>query len=132
MGYPIFGKVKTLVLPLPNETYSIEEYKNKYGIDLTQFIKLNTNFGQIDFVPQLHTMICLEDIHGYGGEIFGTSKIVPALTNSFSQYVSGSQDGIFILGVYAIGEEALEGLEIRISKDKDFSMENVKISALIY
>lgn len=36
MGYPNFGKVKTLTLPIPDSSMTFAEYKNAYGIDLEQ------------------------------------------------------------------------------------------------
>lgn len=34
MGYPIFGKMKTITLPIPDAALTFAEYKDAYGIDL--------------------------------------------------------------------------------------------------
>ena len=40
MGYEIFGKVKTIVLPFDGGTYTGKEYFEKYGIDLIQIFHI--------------------------------------------------------------------------------------------
>lgn len=57
MGYPNFGKVKTITLPIPERTMSFAEYKNAFGIDLeelenTELLLLKEPDGQI--VPVLY------------------------------------------------------------------------------
>ena len=44
MGYPIFGKIKNIVLPLPINDFddmTIEEYKEFSGIDLREVLELD-------------------------------------------------------------------------------------------
>ena len=43
MGYPAFGKVKTIVLPRPIDEVSLKQYRELYGIDLMKFIDVAGN-----------------------------------------------------------------------------------------
>ena len=57
MGYPAFGKVKTITLPIPDSSMTFAKYKNAFGIDLqqlenTELILLKEPSG--DIVPVLY------------------------------------------------------------------------------
>ena len=140
MAYPNFGKVKTIVLPIPYSWIGIDEYKEKYGIDLKEFIKLNFTSKSIELEKSPNTLILIDlsDSIDYAGFI-GLPALVPL--GSFSvmdpeYYDSGVNDATlnYMLFKYST-DDGLLGLAIlrfRISKDDDFSYDNLKISVVDY
>ena len=45
MGYPNFGKDKTIVLPIDgDDIYTIESYKSKFGIDLRDILEIKDDY----------------------------------------------------------------------------------------
>ena len=82
MGYPIFGKVKTVVLPCWNvddfDHLSNEQYKEKYGIDLEEIFEL-----QEVGVPAIKTsgFILIAD-GGYNGLNKGLLSVITTISVS--------------------------------------------------
>ena len=59
MSYPVFGKVKTIVLPVPtpDDAISLQQYKDRYGIDLKDFLVLEPDYGLIDFIAPKDSIV---------------------------------------------------------------------------
>lgn len=113
--------VKKIYLPIEEgEELTLDEYKEKYGIDLRKFIKLNddkdilTLFGDVELY-----LVC----KGWE-EVFGTSVRQVSTNIVKNAYSSGLQNGVTILGVNPDNEY---GIEFYISRDEEFSVDNVII-----
>ena len=91
MAYPNFGKVKTIVLPFnlqDDNGISLDEYKEKYGIDIRDLFVLNSNglFDKRDFKDTAFYVECssfarLDDNAGTGVKV-----IVPVLVFTNDDY----------------------------------------------
>ena len=123
MGYPNFGKVKTLVLPLPRNETSIDEYKNLYGIDLRDFVELSEE-GIISLKNGLpNTSIFIDDI-----TLLESGIRLNATNGTMSQqYEEGVTDAIFGLIFTGDGQNTGSIWEIIIPKDADFNIDNIKV-----
>lgn len=82
MGYPIFGKVKTIVLPMECITaYTGSEYLNKFGINLLDIVEFKQNADaslRMEFKNKnaLHLVKFIFDDISYEKEIvFGTHLV---------------------------------------------------------
>ena len=80
MSYPAFGKVKTIVLPIPGEELTLNEYRDKYGIDLREFIKVTATNILLDFGC---AHVLLKETKEFG-ETFAFSNV------SFVRYIISS------------------------------------------
>ena len=127
MGYDIFGKSKTIVLPVPGvQGMSLEEYKNKYGIDLKDFIRLDGT--RITFNTN-HSLILI-DGSTYDGLLLVNgieNAIIPSTDSSLEDYVAGSSDARLTIGVYNVEEEIVCGISFYLSRNKEFSIDNIEL-----
>ena len=116
-SYPIFGKVKTIVLPYVEvgTQYSEEEYYEKYGIKLTDIFELKPN-DDIDFKETYKNTLFY--IFGYE-----SNRLMPVLSSTPSEHqliigLSLTDDGDVIVegdGVvitYESSEFKIAGYEI--------------------
>ena len=131
MGYPNFGKVKTIVLPLiatPDGGITIEEYKKATGIDLSDFFQLRSE--EIHFVADAHILGCVTKsfMENYGYYYEGTNY-VPMTDCARETYEEGATDGeLSIVFDNAFGGlETNGGIRFVISKDLPFALENIRI-----
>ena len=132
MSYPPFGKVKTIVLPVPTEELTYSQYKEKYGIDLKDVLELSE--GIIFFKSSKSTMILFDvtDIkETYHNQLL---NLIPAgsLPVTSSEYAEGSVDGRldFTILSYDFNEDALlviGQIFFRIARNVEFSFENMTI-----
>ena len=67
MGYPNFGKVKTIVLPIEDgdSGLTFDEYEKKYGLDIREIFRLYKNETTYSFELKENTLYLLS----YGGVI---------------------------------------------------------------
>lgn len=122
-GYPNFGKVKTLVLPLPERDISIDEYKDLYGIDLREFIEL-TDDKSIQFKDGLpNTLVLIDDITLSESSI----RLNSVTYTMHKNYIEGNQDAVFGLAYYGDGDGFGAIWELVISKNEEFKIENIKV-----
>lgn len=130
MGYPSFGKVKTIVLPCPSysDTLSISQYKEKFGIDLSEYLILDNGYIYFDAKGNL-ILINSFDIDSVGEHIsYGLNHaIVPLVATKQLSWLSGSDTGVLKLGIYEVTDDDCYGLYIFVDKDDDFTMDNVRI-----
>lgn len=96
MGYPQFGKVKTIVLPIgPLQNYSYEEYKKLYGIDLKDIFVIKDEY----IVPKDSNTLILFKVNteelAYPAyyTLYGLDKLETA------NYVAGSSNAKFIINI---------------------------------
>ena len=126
MGYPAFGKVKTIVLPGPNGVLSLAQYKEIYGIDLREFLDLS-NGEDIAIKKDIldNSLILIRQDRDLGD----THPLCPVCSVHFdSPYSAGSTDAKTTLCTsYNDSESDYYGIRLFLSKDVDFELDNVKI-----
>ena len=122
MGYPQFGKVKTIVLPLPVNLISYSDYKKLFGIDLKDVLKLENGIITLkrgDYLPLIKDFM--------GESISGILYIAPITNVTMQQYSEENTDAV--LRLYYNGVAGDDGLALQFSiyKDEEFTFENIKI-----
>lgn len=118
MGYPNFGKAKTITFPIDGKEtgYSIEEYKEKYGIDLRDILTIDENL--IVFKHDLNATILVLDTMAY------PAKSVSFAPNiSTTAYLANTTPAELKLG-NAAGNL---GISFYIAEDYELKLENLKI-----
>lgn len=127
MGYPVFGKVKTIVLPTNlTQPVTIEEYKDLFGIDLKDFIYLDADYHVIK-IKAPNTMFLL-DMNGLD-YVFGNygDHLESAHSIMISSYTAGSDSATTFLWTANNSLEG-EGIVLNIDKDSPFSIDNLMVS----
>ena len=132
MGYPIFGKIKNIVLPLPIYEFndmSIEEYKEFSGIDLRDIFELDHVNKRIRF-KQTNALYYFNAIDYNLFNNMGLLPINPVNSHEiFYEYWNDVNETNAILQ-YSILDTDGNGLSIQfqISYRSDFDINNIKIS----
>lgn len=137
MGYPQFGKVKDVVLPVPaNEPLSLDEYKERYGIDLRDFIEYYPdgvcirlkNVGGCAFYCS-----DLEDgIYDSASYALGHNGLYPCSAFSVYEYDYGKSHATLKMGTYLINDATLVGIEFIINQNvENPTTEDIKVSVAI-
>lgn len=135
MGFPDFGKVKTIILPIPSDPMSITEYKAKYGIDLKEFLLITAD-KYLRFKPIPNTQIFLdigEVLKGYGS--FCDSPLVDLSVISMQDstlYVSGTTDGMstYCVRAYWDPDNVLQPeylVILKVDKSEELTIDNITI-----
>ena len=130
MGYPNFGKVKTIVLSCCNQDdeISIEEYKNRYGIDLKEFLSVNANKKTLEFKAK-NSMVLVESTTVNLAGMDSTNILIPVTRSFMSAHdVDAGVDAVLILGGYNESESSIYGINFRVPHRKDLNLDNVVIS----
>ena len=134
VSYPIYGKVKTIVLPIPAGVLTLDQYKENYGIDLKEFIGLEAN-GAITMSFPRNTQVLLD-----AEDIAGVNTFMPAIKGSLlsisasisTSYSAGATDANITIGAYNYDDSGIIGLQIECDKDVSFELDNLKISGFIF
>lgn len=116
MGYKNFQVPKTIYLPVPTLTITIQEYKNAYGIDLLDFFEIDDDTIRLKMSAFKNTNIYLVADGGTFSEGVG---VYPVLEKSQSHYDENDPDSYasIICGVYIANNEELSGLSMALSHD---------------
>lgn len=127
MTYPNFGKVRTIVLPIDynDPSMSLEEYKDKYGVDISNFIFLDEGNHQIILSFPDFAQILLCEINYGLVAINGCPHIAQPNNLIVSQWDSGNSDGRTT--IFYANDVTGFGLSFAISQDDDFKIENIII-----
>lgn len=75
MGYKMPNIVKEIYLPIPGDWKTLEEYKEEYGIDLREFIRLDSNAIYFNFGNAKVYLVLTEEYINQVGSNF--SRVVP-------------------------------------------------------
>lgn len=131
MGYPAFGKIKTLTLPIPSQPMTLEEYKERYGIDLLEYVSLSDG-GYINFnAHNSYVLLSETNYENEGGDdeivLNCTNIIIPIASVVVSVWDSGKNDAETKLGIYNPSDGTMGGLMFSVSKNQSFTLDNVKI-----
>ena len=124
MGYPNIGNVKTIVLPIPANEMSCEQYKETYGIDLKDLIFIDDRFIRFKGGRNISILLDPSDFLGaidYTENKWGLSPVIKLSTTS---YTAGESDAQITMEENQI----LVALQLRISRNTEFSFENLTIS----
>ena len=127
MGYPNYGKVKTIVLPIPKSVLtgtpiSFEDYKKNYGIDLADIIGHDVGF--IEKIPQNANFYLSVNLGEYKSSSFSPNfgaSLLPCI-------VAPSDDGttLFLTAdFYDSADESMAGIHLLI----DPSTEELQLQA---
>lgn len=127
MGYPNFGKVKTIVLPADHDEMTLEEYKQKYGIDIKSFLSISVSGGgdkgRISLVIPSNIFILIngDDLaKAYNAPQYGGCQAITSIDNT--DWDSGVSNAILILkGGHGVG------LYITCNKDNELNFDNIRI-----
>lgn len=129
MGYPNFGKVKTLVLPYVQEAedpITIERYKELTGIDLHEFLSIVPTEGEytIKFnAPGTLILLNLEN-----ATAFRFAGILAPNAMISAPYIAGDNEGKFELQFFDADANFGVAFSVRLSETGDPTMENIRIS----
>lgn len=130
MTRPIFGKTKTIVLPIPSITMTLEEYKNQFGIDLNEIYDISLSFNAINAVLRQSGQILFRAKEDDFPTVF-TSILNPVNYSGSAEWISGSQDATLILGYVTLdaNQDISGGLGMgfSISKDAAFDISNLRV-----
>lgn len=120
MGYQVFGKVKTMVLPITDDMYAndfttLEKYKNDTGIDLTELFYLDNDSFRI---KKVWANSCLYVHYNESEEM----PLVPVVDLSIQRYISGSQDAY----LHFLDTDG-NGIALQVGSAEEFKLENVMV-----
>ena len=142
MGFPNFGKNKTVVLPIPTNPMSIAEYKAKYGIDLREllYIAPDNNF-YFKAIPNTQIFFDISDLLKSFGNYHSATLVelsnAPVIDAESSTYVSGTTDGKRTYCVrYYLGEDNVLSPEymvtLKLDKSEELNFDNITIEGREY
>lgn len=126
MGYTMPIVCKELNLPCPmDKSFTLEQYKEKFGIDLKPFIKLEEkqiyatfpNFTKVN-------LVCV------GLDISLISKVGPITYSNQTEYDEGVEDATLTFEYVDSQGNAGYGIIFTIDKDTEFALENVKVAGV--
>ena len=130
ISYPKFGKVKTIVLPIPDSPCTLDEYKDTYGIDLEEFVSIQGNF--IGFKVPANTQILLDISTVYDSSYPVVISLVPLVSFNEQEYDYENDDAISKIGGFANNADGeYYFLELSCDKDTELSIENIKVNKSI-
>lgn len=131
MTRPIFGKMKTIVLPAPENgiPLTLADYKEKYGIDLTEWLYLEEGYIKFNFPKD--TLILIQDD---GGNLFsdgGYIGIIPVSAGYLaSEWESGVNPAETRIGSH--DGTGTNGIDFQIPASEDFELSNVIVQGTTY
>lgn len=132
-SYPPFGKVKTIVLPVPTDELTYSQYKQKYGIDLKDVFEIDADY-YINFKNYRNSNILFDftEVKTITGTV--TPNLIPVgcLPSASTVYDEGAEDGKleFFQIAYSTADEATFAnyvIKFVISKDMPWEIENMTI-----
>lgn len=130
MGYEMPIVCKEINLPIANgDNLTIEEYKNKYGIDLKPYLRLERS-GEIKFfVPNAKiNVVVLNMDETLAGNYIPSAVFDPSPVMVTGAYESGVKDATTILGTTNVNDDHF-GIQFGITNGKEFTLENLIIES---
>ena len=126
MSYPVFGKVKTIVLPTDlDSAVTLDEYKNLFGIDLKELIYLDKLNHCILFkAPNTMFLLGMHGLESYYG-LYG-NYLAPANSVYVSSWDEGVTPALTLLWT-AHNDSEGAGLTLTIDSSAPFSIDSVRI-----
>lgn len=118
MSYRAIGKVKTIVLPVPkkDESLTISQYKERYGIDLNDFFYNNGDFTKIKEGRNKVIYLDFSDYSKSGGQGFdGFEFLIPVV----SVYYTGDENIVLAIPQAYVD---FQNLEVRYSTGLSINM----------
>ena len=137
MGYPNFGKVKTIVLPVPANQMTYAQYKEKYGIDLKDFIELGSTSIRLKSNRNVFLIADFTEIKELLESYFPNLCPIGSLPMYAQDYDDGVQDGCMRIYLCDFDESLNEVvahfmLQFLIPQDREFKFENMYIQGSEY
>ena len=128
-GYKKFSVAKTIVLPIPEEFISVQDYKDKYGIDLKELVEMVNGhicLNLTDNIVFLRSPVgeTVIEIPRFGK---ANQPIFPITACKANRYISGSQDGAYVYGVHSNDTSDIGGIEFRVDNSVDFDFDHLTI-----
>ena len=126
VSYPQHN-LKTIVLPIAyaDTDENLAHYKDKYGIDLLDFIYLEGG-NAIELKPEYTNALFL-----VVSEDAAYRSLNSVHVYSKTNWVEGSQDATFVFVWYNPSEATEEGIQLSISKNAPFEESSIITEALI-
>ena len=120
MGYKMSIICKELYIPVPTGEYlTLQQYKEKYGIDLKEYLSLDGNYIKCDF-GDAKVYLVSDAFKSVAG-----SSVVMGRGYGQIEYESGDTDGKLSITVDGAGEL---GLVFTIDNSEELSLDNVVVS----
>ena len=129
ISYPKFGKVKTITLPIEHNTLTWEEYKEKYGIDLRDLVRLNSG-KQIVLKEESLIIFNLSEVQNTGYS--DIPAMLPLPSTLLSVPYSASDDALlsFFINHFDSGSGEIIpflSIDLIIRKENDLDLDNLEI-----
>ena len=121
-GYKMPIVCKEVILPLEKgDDLTIEQYKEKYGIDIREVMDITISGSQIVIYlkPFINVLFCSLESIG-----FAPSIVSRPIDGQVQEYDEGVNDGMY---EFIFGLNYGWRYQIVCPKDKEFTLENVKI-----
>lgn len=124
MSYKTFGKMKTITLPIDgsDQDLTLEEYKEKYGIELKKYIDLESGSIDLDFPSDALVLLQTLSTTGYALKI-GFINSIPR-----HAWEEGNEDGYYMLISRDADDYNVFGIQLSIDKDDPLDFDHIKIS----
>lgn len=124
VSYPQY-KLTDIILPIEHGDYlSLEEYKQKYGIDIKKLLDIQIDGDNIICLFQPFNRYYIVDVSARGSIFPPTAMITLVGTQ---EYDEGSVDAYLMLAVEDINGDSGFGIFITCSKDSDLTLDNIKV-----
>ena len=122
MSYKNIPVCKELYLTIPSDTMSIDAYKKTYGIDLREFLSLQTNMILLKNVRNTKVFIVADvDITSYPSV---------GLVNNIDEqgWVEGSDDGYLTLSNLSNNQNYGFGIQFVIQKNSPLAIDSIMVA----
>lgn len=126
ISYPQFGNVKTITLPIATgDNLTLDEYKEKYGIDLRPYIKLNTEDKEIQL--NFDGFVLVRLMKSPGDAIFVSTVFAP---NSFKVRLwnEGHNSASLSLTLKDADGNWDDGIKFEILSTSTFELDSIRVT----
>ena len=130
MGYKNFQVTKELHLPIGDDDQEItlEQYKEKYGIDLSKYLSIESNYiiFNTPFLEKLYLILMprSQAYIGSYGKVMTNLELI-----QIDEYEAGTKDAVSILGIYSHDESGYFGIKFSLNKDDELDIKNIKVTS---
>lgn len=125
-SYPAFGNVKTITLPISTgDNLTLDEYKEKYGIDLRPYIKLNTEDKEIQL--NFDGFVLVRLMKSSGDAILVSSVFAPNKFN-IHYWSEGHDSAVLSLMLADADGNWADGIKFEIESTSPFELDSIRIA----
>ena len=132
--YPPFSAIKEVYLPIDgngsDDGTTLEQYKNKYGIDLDEFFKITLENGAILLHCPRFTKLFLVNTDEVVANTGMASVLIPN-TTGVTLWDEGASDGETVIAFNDTNGDSVIGIRFFIADSDEFIKENIKIYVVV-